>query len=108
VSTNSLESPTESGLMPVTERAVENRQANRVSGEVVAHYQLLNSRDRGMDVYWVERLKGGWMSGHLVEISESDGQTWASCDCKWFLEFRSSTTVCQHICAAILMHRKRG
>jgi hypothetical protein len=97
------------GLMPVSERALESRQAHKVVGEVLAHYQLANSRDAGRDVYWVECYgkSGEFESAHMVEVLH-DGGYWASCGCDFFLKYWRPSTTCKHILAAVLMSRKRG
>jgi hypothetical protein len=109
VSTTSLESPTESGLMPVTERAIANRQANKIVGTVIAHYQLLNSRDRGTDVYWVECYdkEGEFEGDHLVELLFDD-IFYAGCPCDFYTKFWKPSTTCKHVLKAILLAKKRG
>lgn len=104
----------ESGLMPVSEQALEARKRNRVRDELAAHFQLAGAVEPNRETYWVERLDrrpgegSNWRSGHLVEVRFEDGYVWASCDCVWFLQYWNKRTVCQHIFAAVEMSRRRA
>lgn len=96
----------EAGLAHVTNSAVDRRLTGRIEGEVHPHYQLRESDIAGRFIFWVETY-GGNDSSHWVEVQFMDGEWFASCDCIWFLNYRSGRTTCVHIAKSIEVARKR-
>jgi hypothetical protein len=102
-----METAVESGLMPVSEQALEARAASPPKDELLCHLQLALSREGESESYWVERIKERWQSGHMVYLSFTPEGLMAACECSWFLNFWNPRTVCQHIYASYLTSRKR-